>query len=461
MAHRLPAAALVLYALLTPTALAADDDWPMFRGDAARTGAPFDQASGGTGVVKWKSALVNESESSPAVARGKVFVGSDDGNLTAVFVKNGTRNWTYDMKVRVTSSPVVVETPIPAELRDGFRWMREGRGDLVIIGDWSGRIHALKAHDGKVWWTQAAAGSVIGAPAVEGNRVIVASSDGVVRAISLDRGDALWSRTTGSEIRGSPLAVNGRVYVGTVEGALHALDSGTGTVDWTFDAGARLGSPAYARGLLVVGSQAGRVHALAAIDGGERWTYQAGGAVFGSPAVRDGLVFVPSLDEHLYALGLDDGDLRWKARVKPTSSPAAAGGAVFVGAVGAVVALDPSDGSKMWRTAANARFDSSPAVVNGTLYLASSRIGLKQGAEDHHLYALNAGDATPLSVGDGVPPPEEPYEPPTGPDEGSPPVGEDGGEEKDSEEGGLPLPGVVALAALGLAALLRPRRRED
>lgn len=468
MVQRFPAAVLVMAALLAPTALAPADDWPMFRGDAARTGAPFDGASGGTGVVKWKFALVNESESSPAVSRGRVFVGSDDGNLTAVWAANGTKNWTYDMVVRVTSSPAVAGTLIPANVRASFRWTTAGVGDLVLIGDSSGRVHAVKAFDGKLWWRYATGGEIMGGPAVADGSVFVASREGKVHAVSLDVGNPLWMRETDGEIHGSPLAVGGRVYVGTWEGTLYALDAKTGEVDWTFRAGARInGSPAYGDGLAVFGARDGRIHALDALDGEERWLYQIETAaiardIFGSPAIRDGLVFVPSLDEHLYALELDDGDLRWKARVKPTSSPAAAGGAVFVGAVGGVVALDPSDGSEMWRTAANARFDSSPAVVNGTLYVASSRIGLKQGAEDHHLYALNAGDATPLTVGGGVSPPgDEPDEMPTEPDAGSPPAGEDGGEEKDSEQDGLSLPGVLALAALGFAALLSSRRRND
>lgn len=450
---------LLAAAALGPSlAQAAEDDWPMFRGDAARTGSPFDAASGGTGASKWKVALVNESESSPALARSRVFIGSEDGNLTALYASNGTKNWTYEVGVRVTSSPVVVELPIPDSVRSSFRWAKDRTGDLVMVGDSAGVLHGVRAYDGVVWWTYHTTGEIAGGPAVMGERVFVASRDGTVHALSAAVGDLLWARELGGEVLGSVVAADGRVYVGSWDRSLYALDARTGAVDWSFDAGSRIyGSPAVAEGTVVVGTQAGRIVAVDAADGSEVWSYEADGLIVGAPALRAGRVFVGSLDEYLYALRLDNGDVLWKTRVKPTSSPAASGPAVFVGTVGAVVAVSAEAGAELWRTTLAARFDSSPAVANGTLFIASSRIGLKQGADDHHVYALDAG--APTADGDPELPTSPPDGTPTDPTDGTAPgAGEDEGE-GGGEEGGLPLPVGLLFVATVMAAALRRRRR--
>ena len=46
-------------------------------------------------------------ESSPAVANGVVYVGSDDGNVYALNAKTGVKLWSYTTDSNVFSSPAV------------------------------------------------------------------------------------------------------------------------------------------------------------------------------------------------------------------------------------------------------------------------------------------------------------------------------------------------------------------
>ena len=65
-----------------------------------------------------------------------------------------------------------------------------------------------------------------------------------------------------------------------------------------------------------------------------------------------------------------------------TSSPAVVNGVVYIGSEdNNVYALDAGSGSKIWSYSASSAVDSSPAVANGVVYV---------GSEDSNLYALNA-----------------------------------------------------------------------
>jgi outer membrane protein assembly factor BamB len=64
------------------------------------------------------------------------------------------------------------------------------------------------------------------------------------------------------------------------------------------------------------------------------------------------------------------------------SSPAVAGGLVFVGSgKNGFFAFNASDGSLAWKFPLSYRVNSSPAVLDGIVYFAS---------DDFHVYALNA-----------------------------------------------------------------------
>ena len=73
----------------------------------------------------WRHKTGDVVSSSPAVADGVVFAGSEDGSLFALDAENGERRWSYDTGDKVYSSPRVVN-------------------GVVYAGSWNGNVYAIR-----------------------------------------------------------------------------------------------------------------------------------------------------------------------------------------------------------------------------------------------------------------------------------------------------------------------------
>jgi hypothetical protein len=231
-------------------------------------------------------------ESSPAVAGGLVFVGSDDGNVYALNASTGIPAWIYMTHGAVESSPAVA-------------------GGLVFVGSWdsvtrNGMIYALSASAGTQVWNYTTLGfsPIKSSPAVAGGLVFVGSSDNETYALTATTGTLKWRFKTGGSVLSSPAVAGGLVFVGSDDGNVYALSASTGIPAWIYMThGAVESSPAVAGGMVFVGSDNGRVYALNASTGAFVWSYSTGSAVESSPAVAGGMVFVGSDNGRVYAFG--------------------------------------------------------------------------------------------------------------------------------------------------------------
>lgn len=160
---------------------------------------------------------------------------------------------------------------------------------------------------------------------------------------------------------------------------------------WQAAGAAQTGTPAIASGGTAMfrgnPERTGRVNAGAGPAGRPaiRWRFQPGrGEFISSPALDGSRVFVGSTDGNVYAVAQGDGQQLWRVETgSPViSSPAVAGGIVYVGSFGALLALDAVTGAEQWSFATGAAVDSSPAVVGDVVYVGSS---------DGNLYAIDAG----------------------------------------------------------------------
>jgi outer membrane protein assembly factor BamB len=123
------------------------------------------------------------------------------------------------------------------------------------------------------------------------------------------------------------------------------------------------------------------------------WTYRGGGLIEFPPAIAYGALYVPVERGLLVALNATTGKTIWHRKYHAciASSPTVGNGVVYQtmmnpcsepheGRAGMVVALDARTGKELWRLHPGAS-ESSPLLVNGTLYF---------GSRDHHVYAVNA-----------------------------------------------------------------------
>jgi outer membrane protein assembly factor BamB len=212
--------------------------------------------NGGPCPPLWKTATFGAITSSPAndplpgQGGGRVFAGSADHHLYAFNARDGHILWTGLTGGAIRSSPTVAN-------------------GVVYVGSDDGKFYAFQSNcvaplgNCTPTWTATTGGPITSSPAVKdaggGETVYFGSTDGKLYAytagcdVCSDAGKFLWSGTTGGPITTRPAVAKGVVYVGSEDGKLYAFDAdGCGTASCqplfsTTTAGSP-GSPAVADG---------------------------------------------------------------------------------------------------------------------------------------------------------------------------------------------------------------------
>ena len=162
-------------------------------------------ASNVSGIdVVWSFTTGSGVYSSPAVADGVVYVGSQDVNVYALSAATGAKVWSVPTEGGVFSSPAVADR-------------------VVYVGSQDRNVYALSAATGAKAWTFPTGGGVQSSPAVADGVVYVGSEDGNVYALSADGGAELWSFTAGGQIYAPPAVADGVVYVGSNDNNMYSF----------------------------------------------------------------------------------------------------------------------------------------------------------------------------------------------------------------------------------------------
>jgi outer membrane protein assembly factor BamB len=380
-------------------------DWTQFHNDVTHQGyntaeTVLSPSNVGALGVAWTATTGGSIfNSSPAVADGVVYVGSEDGKLYAYAVGcasgggSCTPLWTATTGSGIVSSPAVA---------DGVVYVGSDDHKLYAyaIGCASGGGSCTPL------WTATTAYKIYSSPTVADGVVYIGSEDRMLYAYTVGCNSGggsctpLWTAATGTGIWSSPAVANGVVYIGSTDGKLYAnavgcaSGGGSCTPLWTATTGGYIhsSSPAVANGVVYVGSYDGKLYAYAvgcASGGGSctpLWTATTGGVIYSSPAVANGVVYVGSEDGklHAYAVGCASGGGSctplWTATTGSgiTSSPAVANGVVYVGSEDGklyayAVGCASGGGSctPLWTATTGSGITSSPAVASGLVYVGS------------------------------------------------------------------------------------------
>jgi len=307
--------------------------WPMFHGNPQHTGlSPFNGPSAPS--LEWKFQTRGPLYSAPAVGSGRIYVGSDDGNLYALNLQ-GHLLWKFQ-----TSTPI---RTTPAISSDGTIYL----ASTVISssGDPEGILYAINP-SGKLNWNLTLVNfqgyDTLSSPTIGPDGTIYVSDIGFrIVAVNPD-GILKWELKTSGEVVDSPaVGLDGTVYVAiddpppatTCETALNkclvALNP-DGTIKWALST---IYYPVDAFSSPAVGSD-GTIYAggMTAFnpDGTAKWQYSG---PEGSPSIGpDGTIY-SSGDAGLYAMN-QNGTLRWKF------STGASGDAFGFGQSSAVIGND-------------------------------------------------------------------------------------------------------------------------
>src|SRR5262249_36920003 len=174
---------------------------------------------------KWAVATPGMVDSSPAVAKGIVYVGTDGGAVLALKASTGKTLWTVRPGGAVYSSPAVSHGVV-----------------YVSVAGQNGGLFALNATTGRKLW-RFAHGATSSSPSVANGVVYI--SAGPLYAVNATTGKQIWSFCCG--VSTSPAVANGMVYIGSMD--LTAVDAATGHEVWSFqtqgtqDGGCMLNGP--------------------------------------------------------------------------------------------------------------------------------------------------------------------------------------------------------------------------
>ena len=212
----------------------------------------------------WRTQLSSEVLSPAETGADRVFVMTLDGRLTALSLSDGSRIWSYDTQVPVltlrgTSAPVYSEP-------------------LVFAGFANGRLAALRGVNGEAIWEHVVAlpsgrseleriSDLDAPPLITPAGAFVGSYQGALKSLRLLDGAVQWERPISTH---AALAAGyGQVYSTDEDGVLRAMDQATGNVVWEQDGLLRrsVTGPGVFGPYVAVGDFEGYVHVFAQSDG--------------------------------------------------------------------------------------------------------------------------------------------------------------------------------------------------
>jgi outer membrane protein assembly factor BamB len=285
------------------------------------------------------------------VGYGRLFFANNEGVLFAIGAKNGRKAWDYVSHRCLAASPaldrhVVFEAFMnapPCNRQQSAKLTGEvvafavgtGRviwrrtigpsesspvvvGGTVFVGDWNGRVWALRRKTGKPYWVTKLQGQVKSGVAIAGNRLYVGDYSGHVYALSLTTGKILWQAkaqprfgNTG-RFYATPAVAYGRVYVGATDGKMYSFGASSGKLRWSHGTGGYVySSAAVWRDRVFAGSYSHTFYCFDAATGAVRWQFKANGPISGSPTAIAGRVYFATLKRRTYALDARTGRPLW------------------------------------------------------------------------------------------------------------------------------------------------------
>lgn len=308
-------------------------------------------ATSTSGAALWSVSLVPDRDSARdatggglAYAKGRLFVTSGFGFVSALDATTGERLWQQALLASTSGLPTV---------RDGILYL--------VAGD--STAWALDTQTGRTLWQLGAASddnNVMGAaaPAVDERVAVFAFGSNELQAAFRKGGLRLWdasipgkraglSRSRISDVTGDPVIVGTKIYAGTFSGRTVALDAQTGARLWTAEEGPL-------------------------------------GAVW----VAGGSVFMVSDNNELLRLDAQSGERIWGTKLpffvtdRPKRQktifahygPVLAGGRLYVASNdGLIRAFDPTDGSLLKTVELPGGAASSPVFAGEALYVVSAK----------------------------------------------------------------------------------------
>lgn len=306
--------------------------------------------------VLWSVQTGDEVRGSPSVSNSRVYIGSYDGYLYTLAVKDGSIIWRFRTQRGVTTRPLVV-------------------GETLILGSEDQHIYGLKESNGRMNWSFRTAMAIRSSAEPFGDAVIFGSDDSYCYCLDAQDGNLLWRQRTWGPVRSTPTVHQGSVVVGSDDGAVYRLNASDGRVKWRTSLGRQvMSTPAIEAGVVVVGCVDGSIYGLDFESGQVVWSTPTQRPVLASARMLGSTAFIGSTDGAVYALSIEDGTEIWRSQIanQITSTMCINGGYGYVGTIdGSIYCLNLQDGETVWNHRIGAPITSSPVVSEGVVIVGS------------------------------------------------------------------------------------------
>ncbi len=163
-------------------------------------------------TINWQYATGDEIHSSPAYSDGKIIIGSNDDSVYALNESTGDVCWDYDLNNKVEGSAAIDE-----------------HNNNVYIGSDEGNLTCLDLRDGTFKWSYATGGPIQSTPAIKDDVVAFGSNDGNGYVLNKYTGEKEFSYNPGavlfnSEITSSPVINENSLFIADHSGHVYSLN---------------------------------------------------------------------------------------------------------------------------------------------------------------------------------------------------------------------------------------------
>lgn len=279
----------------------------------------------------------------PLVVGNTVYAVSSDGELAAVAMDSGNKQW---------------ETKIGHPIAAGVG----GDQNVVVVGSENGLLLAFDAQTGQRGWIFQLNSEILAAPTVVAGLVVARSIDGQVTAIDARSGQEVWKQYIGV----ADLSIRGNSRAVFLDGVL-LYTNGKGRMTLLSIAD---GSPIFSAPI---------------IQGRGMTAVERIADLLATPVVRDGVLFVSAYRYKTMAIDLKTGGLVWQSDYGTSLDLFADNRYVYIADKNSIIhALDKNTGDKVWTSSALQGRKISPLSGDGRVVVTIDLDGV--------MTALNTND---------------------------------------------------------------------
>lgn len=210
------------------------ESWSNFHGSETQNAVKTTRGPLDLNYPAWTFTTGGSVSAVPAVADGKLYIGSHDHMLYCLDAYTGEKIWNFTTGWQIYSSVAVADGRVFTGTDDGDMYCLDAdTGEVIWTKDWNAEwLGSLEFYPG------ATTAAIRSSPLVVGSMVYVGDLSGKFHCLNVASGSEVWSYQTYGPILSSPMYYNGVVYIASTDinfganGRLYAFDASTGSFKW-------------------------------------------------------------------------------------------------------------------------------------------------------------------------------------------------------------------------------------